>query len=265
MNAFWSGTDDQNEKGRKLRMYSVYGHIHVEAPAYKIRVGFLGDFYDIDLDFIFDIPYSTTYETNESLVETDEETGFSKIVNTKVTTTDIASLEQLPVFDETSEVTVVQRPTLYTNVTVPEESRYPETWWKYFKASVYTKPAFSTQPTYYPPKPQHGRYDTNYFRGQSGFTSEKSRELGIDPVGDASHLDYPLDMLEGQESLLDDIPFDHETAFDTYALENEPFNRVLKEDRNFRQQEERNEKLKKKEINVTKSVDVNAFRQGKLR
>lgn len=62
MGAFWSSTDDSNEQGRKLRLYSVYGELAKTNHAQLFRVGCLGEFFSIEPHDIFEIPEKIVYE-----------------------------------------------------------------------------------------------------------------------------------------------------------------------------------------------------------
>ncbi len=51
MRAFWSSTDDADEKG--FRIYGVIGRLDSDAPEIRLRVGVYGYLYPIDQDVIF--------------------------------------------------------------------------------------------------------------------------------------------------------------------------------------------------------------------
>lgn len=56
MNAFWSATDDRDEKG--TRLFGVIGKLEDFIPEMKFRLGVSGRFIDLELDEVFD---STTF------------------------------------------------------------------------------------------------------------------------------------------------------------------------------------------------------------
>lgn len=134
MNAFWSGTDDTNERGRKLRMYSVYGLITNETPAHEIRIGFLGDFYKIQLDFIFDLPQFRTYTEISSETTTRDSVWLPTITKTTKEVLEVDMPDNLTELVSGDGVTYtnVVAPKMYKTVPKPTESRYPDTWWEEF-------------------------------------------------------------------------------------------------------------------------------------
>ncbi|MGW8177892.1 MAG: hypothetical protein ACWGQW_03745 [bacterium] len=59
MNAFWSGTDDADEKSD--RFYGVVGRLNNYYPEMKTRLSVGGRFQDVDIDDLFEIDSNDTY------------------------------------------------------------------------------------------------------------------------------------------------------------------------------------------------------------
>lgn len=55
MSAFWSPTDDNNERHSRLRLYAVIGKVNAEEMV-KARVHLLGDYFDLQIEDIFEMP-----------------------------------------------------------------------------------------------------------------------------------------------------------------------------------------------------------------
>lgn len=90
MNAYWSNEDDTNERGRKSRLYSVYGYITKNAPKHEVRIGMLGDFFTLRLEDIFELPMQrTTRITEQTVSNSDDSTNGHKKVNTTTNTVEI--------------------------------------------------------------------------------------------------------------------------------------------------------------------------------
>ncbi len=51
MRAFWSNTDDQDEKG--FRIYGVIGELDSDNPEIRLRVGIYGYHYPVTQDLLF--------------------------------------------------------------------------------------------------------------------------------------------------------------------------------------------------------------------
>lgn len=160
MGAFWSGEDDTNERGRPLRMYSVYGKIMNEQHEYEIRIGMLGDFYKMDLDAVFELPVERqTITTREATFKEETEVDgnlrrISKTVNEETILNEYGI--NLPEFIEVDEIddetglhttTILDYSELDTKVypkTIEKEdengavkevkvNRFPESWWNMYK------------------------------------------------------------------------------------------------------------------------------------
>jgi PRTRC genetic system protein A len=71
MDAFFSGTDDEDEQG--FRIYAVIGEIF-GAPKIRVRVGCFGHFQEIPAETIFQLPntIADNYEEESTFVEIDE-------------------------------------------------------------------------------------------------------------------------------------------------------------------------------------------------
>lgn len=159
MGAFWSGEDDTNERGRPLRLYSVYGKIMDEQHQYEIRIGMLGDFYKMDLDAVFEMPVERqTIKTREATIEDVEEVDGIIRKTTKNIHEEIILNEHgvdLPEFveiDEVNEETGVHTTHIidyseldtkvYSEYSIKEledgtsvetkVNRFPETWWNMY-------------------------------------------------------------------------------------------------------------------------------------
>lgn len=158
MGAFWSGEDDANERGRALRMYSVYGRIMDENHQYEIRIGMLGDFYKMNLDSVFELPVERqTITTKETTIT--EETEVDRVIR-KVNKTiheetilneygfdlpEISVVEDIDAETGTKTTTIVDYVEVDTKVkplekTIVEnnietkvvENRFPESWWNMY-------------------------------------------------------------------------------------------------------------------------------------
>lgn len=145
MTAFWSSEDDLNERGNKLRMYSVYGTITNKIPMHKIRIGMLGTFYDISLEDIFEIPFYVEYseKTNHGEI-TDSFFNFKKFSTKEVITQEIVTEETFKEMEErfAEESSMnIEKVSRYYGVIEPEENRFPESWWNMYNtvASTYTR------------------------------------------------------------------------------------------------------------------------------
>ncbi len=55
MPAFWSSTDDNNERHSRLRLYAVIGKVSTEEMV-KSRVHLLGEYFDLQIEDIFEMP-----------------------------------------------------------------------------------------------------------------------------------------------------------------------------------------------------------------
>lgn len=158
MGAFWSGEDDANERGRVLRLYSVFGHIMDENHQYELRIGMLGDFYKMNLDSVFELPVErqiiTTRETTIT-EETEVDRGILKVNKTIHEETivneygfDLPEISIVEASDDetgTKTTTIIDYVEVDTKVkplekTIVEnnietkvvENRFPESWWNMY-------------------------------------------------------------------------------------------------------------------------------------
>lgn len=158
MSAFWSGEDDANERGRVLRLYSVFGHIMDENHQYELRIGMLGDFYKMNLDSVFELPVErqiiTTKETTIS--EQTEVGSVVRNVNKTIHEETIVNeygfdLPEIPIVEDIDDETGTKTTTIVDFVEVDTkvkplektiiennietkvvENRFPESWWNMY-------------------------------------------------------------------------------------------------------------------------------------
>ena len=158
MSAFWSGEDDANERGRVLRLYSVFGHIMDENHQYELRIGMLGDFYKMNLDSVFELPVErqiiTTKETTIS--EQTEVDSVVRNVNKTIHEETIVNeygfdLPEIPIVEDIDDETGTKTTTIVDFVEVDTkvkplektiiennietkvvENRFPESWWNMY-------------------------------------------------------------------------------------------------------------------------------------
>lgn len=228
MGAFWSGEDDANERGRVLRLYSVFGHIMDENHQYELRIGMLGDFYKMNLDSVFELPVErqiiTTKET--TITEQTEVNRVVRNVNKTIHEETILNeygfdLPEIPIVEDivdetgTKTTTVVDFVEVDTKVkplekTIIEnnietkvvENRFPESWW-----NMYNKIGGFTSYT----NTQHTNTSiTNITPNKFRLYSEDSLDLLDDPILDSEENNGELDL-----SILDD--FDIKEDFDNFS------------------------------------------------
>lgn len=158
MGAFWSGEDDANERGRVLRLYSVFGHIMDEKHQYELRIGMLGDFYKMNLDSVFELPVERQIITTKETTIT-EQTEVDRVVRNVNKTIheetilneygfdlpEISIVEDIDAETGTKTTTIVDFVEVDTKVkplekTIIEnnietkvvENRFPESWWNMY-------------------------------------------------------------------------------------------------------------------------------------
>lgn len=163
MSASWSSIDNENERGRKARLYSVYGRIKDDKYDYRLRIGILGSFFELELSDVFELPKKAVFElkkitsTSEKVIENGLE--FSRDVVTKQSTEETLTgigldydelmkkefYETKPEGTDTLNFEKTSNTLLYFEeiIEIPfkkdGEGTFPSSWWNMYTRSTYNR------------------------------------------------------------------------------------------------------------------------------